>query len=238
MVWRLLRQRFGSPLMATALSLLVLFGGVQAALSDPERSLASGFLAIVLLAAGVVSKDASGGALQMILSRPIRRTDYLLGRYLGVLAAYAILLLATAAVAVLLAVVLPRLLGPPASARLDPARLAAGVLGGFLNGALFGAILLFFSTFLRGYADVLALILLELVLSLPVGLANLLHRPWIERAGEVLRENVLPRVEWGQALRDQRLLGEPSGRYVLALAAFLCFAALVFSRREFAYGQD
>jgi len=223
--------------MATALSLLVLFGGVQAALSDPERSLASGFLAIVLIAAGVVSKDASGGALQMILSRPIRRTDYLLGRYLGVLAAYALLLAATVALAVLLSVVLPRLFGPPYP-RLDPGRLAGGVLGGFLNGALFGAILLFFSTFLRGYADVLALILLELVLSLPVELANLYHRPWIERAGEVVRENVLPRVEWGQALRDQRLLGEPTGRYVLALAAFLCLAVLVFSRREFAYGQD
>lgn len=237
MVRRLLRQRFGSPLMAIALGVLVLMGGLQASLSDPERQLESGFLAIVLLGAGVVSKDASGGALQMILSRPIRRTDYLMGRYLGVLTAYALLLATTAALAVLLSVVLPRLFGPPYPP-LDPARLAGGVLGGFLNGALFAAMLLFFSTFLRGYADVLAVILLNLALSLPVGLANLLHRPWIERAGEVVRENVLPRVEWGQAVRDHRLLAEPTGRYVLALAAFLVFAVLVFSRRQFAYGQD
>ena len=237
MIWRLLRQRFGSPLMATVLGVLVVMGGLQAALSDPERQLESGFLAIVLLGAGVVSRDASGGALQMILSRPIRRTDYLIGRYLGVLAAYAVLLAATAAVTVVLSAVLPRI-GPSHSALLDPARLAMGILGGFLNGALFAAMLLFFSTFLRGYSDVLAVILLNLALSLPEGLASLLRRPWIERVGDVVRENVLPRVEWGRAIREQRLLGEPTGRYVLALTAFLLFALLVFSRRQFAYGQD
>ena len=173
----------------------------------------------------------------MILSRPIRRTDYLMGRYLGVLAAYAILLVATAAMTVFFSAVLPRV-GPSFSALLDPGRVAGGVLGGFLNGALFAAMLLFFSTFLRGYSDVLAVILLNLALSLPEGLANLLRRPWIERVGDVVRENVLPRVEWGRAIRDHHLLGEPTGRYALALTAFLFFAVLVFSRRQFAYGQD
>ena len=83
MVRRSLRQKFGSPAMAVALGVIAILTAFQAAASDPERALGTGFVAIVLIAAGSVSKDASGGALQMILTRPIRRTTYLFGRYSG-----------------------------------------------------------------------------------------------------------------------------------------------------------
>jgi ABC-type transport system involved in multi-copper enzyme maturation permease subunit len=238
MVRRFLRQRFGSPAMAAALGVLALLTAIQAALSEPERALESGFLAIVLIAAGSVSRDASSGALQMILARPIRRTSYLFGRYLGILAAYAAFLAGTCGLTVLLAVVLPRALGAVSSSAVSPESLGRGVGAALLNASLFAAILLFFSTFLRGYADVLGYILLSILLQVVPGLGRTLHKPWLTTAGEEARRNVLPEVDWSEVMRGRHALGEPTGQFALAVVVFLTLAALIFSRREFSYGRD
>ncbi len=238
MVRRFLRQKFGSPAMAIALAILALLTAGQGALADPEQALGSGFLAVLLLAAGSVSRDASGGTLQMILARPIRRTSYLFGRYLGILAAYAIFLVAAGGLSVFFAAVLPRMLGAVTTPALAPAAIARGAGAAMLSAAFFAAILLFFSTFLRGYADVLAFIVLQGILALIPGVGQALRRPWLSRAGEALRANILPRVDWGEVLRGQGVLGEATGRWVLALTTFLILAAVVFSRREFSYGHD
>ena len=237
-VRRFLRQRFGSPAMATALGVLALLTAIQAALSsEPEKALATGFLAIVLIAAGSVSRDAASGSLQMILARPIRRTSYLFGRYLGILAAYGVFLAGTCGLTVLLATVLPRAFGA-ASAGISPSALARGVAAALLNASLFAAILLFFSTFLRGYADVLAYILLSIALQVVPGLGRTLQKPWLATAGDEVRRNVLPEVDWSQVLQGRHVLGEATGQFVLAVVIFLTLAALVFSRREFSYGRD
>ncbi len=76
MARRLLRQKLGSPAMGIALGVLALLTAIQAALSDPERALGAGIFALALIGAGSVSRDASSGALQMILARPIRRTSW------------------------------------------------------------------------------------------------------------------------------------------------------------------
>ena len=238
MVRRFLRQKFGSPAMAIALGVVALLTAVQAALSEPERALGTGFVAIVLLAAGSVSKDRSSGALQLILARPIRRTSYLFGRYLGILAAYGTFLGVTGALATLLAYAWPRMIGASTSSGFAVAALARGLGSAFLNGLLFAAVLLFFSTFLRGYADVLAYLVLSILLGLLPGLGQALRKPWLQHAAEELRRNVLPDVDWGEVLRGHEILGEPTGRWVLAVTAFLILAAVVFSRREFSYGND
>ncbi len=115
---------------------------------------------------------------------------------------------------------------------------AAALAGAFLNALLFAAILLFFSTFLRGYADVLAYLVLSIFLALLPGLGVALRKPWLQRGAEQLRKNVLPDVDWSQVLRGHQVLGEPTGRWVLAVTAFLILAAVIFSKREFTYGHD
>jgi ABC-type transport system involved in multi-copper enzyme maturation permease subunit len=237
MAQRFLRQRFGSVAMAVALGVLALLSALMAAFSEPEQALGTGFLAILLIAAGSVSRDVSGGTIQMILARPIRRTSYLFGRYLGILSAYGVFLVVAAALAVLFSNLLPRAFGA-APNPVSVASLARGVVIAMANALLFAAILLFFSTFLRGYADVLAYFLLAVLLRVMAGLGAALHRPALTRAGEAIRENVLPDVPWDRVVRGQDLLGEATGRWVLAVVAFLVLAAVVFSRREFSYGQD
>jgi hypothetical protein len=174
----------------------------------------------------------------MILARPIRRVDYLFGRYCGILLAYAAFLAATAGLALLLSPLLGKLLGAENAAKLSPVDLIRGSAGSLLSPALFAAVLLFFSTFLRGYGDVLSYFLLSLLLAAPGVLARPLKMPWLDTLGTMARENILPRVSWDEVLRGKGVLSPALGEFVLAVTAYLAFAALVFSRREFTYGHD
>jgi len=237
MIQRFLRQKFSSAGIVVALSALVLFTAPQLASSGGRSGLETATLPLLILAAGCVSRDAASGALQMILARPLSRTDYLLGRYLGVLAAFAAFLVAACALAVLFArALLPAIGSPPAST--DFADLGTAALASFLGATASAAMILFFSTFLPGYGDVLAFILLAPLTALPDVAGQILHAPWLQNTGPVLRQNLLPSVEWGAVLHGQNVFAEATGRWLLALVAALAAALVIFSRREFAYGHD
>jgi len=228
MARRFLRQKFGSPGLVAALGVLALIGTLGLA-----RRGANGFSianwAIFVLAAGSVSRDVSSGALQMILSRPIRRTQYLFGRYVGILVAFALFLAFTS----LLAFVVVQLAARGAAAEVSPARLARSTGETFLSGAFPAAILLFFSTFLPGIADLLGLLILYMLLNLPAASGSALAR-----AAEAARENILPDVSWSEALTSRGAALAAAGRWVFALTVYLALATVVFSRRELPYGND
>jgi hypothetical protein len=237
MARRLLRQRFSSAGVLVALGALALVSASQVAATGGRAVSPLATLAVLVLAAGCVSKDASGGGLQMILCRPIPRSAYLMGRYTGILAAFAAFLLATVGLGILFA----RAAFPLLGSRAVP--IAWGELGvqlaaAFLSAMAMAAAVLLFSTILPGYGDVLAFLLLTPLLGLPDLAAQILNAPWLRRAGELLRENLLPTLDWPSVLHGQNPLGAATGRWVLALVLYLAAALAVFSRREFAYGQD
>jgi hypothetical protein len=151
---------------------------------------------------------------------------------------YAIYLAMTAAIALAFAPLLGAVLGRGGASGLALADLARGAAGSLLSAALLSAVLLFFSTFLRGYGDILAYFLVSLLLGAPDVLAGALRKPWLSKLGTVLRDNVLPHVAWEDVLRGKDLLSAATGQYALALTAYLALAAWIFSRREFSYGQD
>jgi len=117
----------------------------------------------------------------------------------------------------------------------DFARVCAAA---FLQGALLAAIVLFFSTFLRGWGDVLAVAVFGILFGSLRTLGQALRLPAVARAGELARDNFSPSVPWDSVLHGQRVFGEPTGRYILALLLYWTLAAVIFSRREFSYGQD
>jgi ABC-type transport system involved in multi-copper enzyme maturation permease subunit len=237
MIRRFLRQKFHSVGVVIALSALALVSAFPLATSGGESGFESGTLALIILAAACVSRDESSGALQMILSRPIRRSEYLLGRFAGVLAGYGAFLLACVGLALLVSRVLPMLTGVPAS--FPPlAGLLRGAAGAFLGAMTMAAPILLLSTFLPGYGDVLGYILLGGVLALPSAVARLFQMPALEKIGTFLRQNLMPDVDWGEVLSGRHLLSEPTGRWLLAVVGYLALADFVFSRREFAYGRD
>ena len=234
MVRRFLRQKLGSPAMLIALLLLALLCMAPLVASGGQSSSGPAVFGLVVLAAASVSKDVSSGALQMILARPIRRSEYLLGRFFGIAAAYGLFLLVTLALAFVVPRALPFLAPVPFSLP-DAARTVAG---GFLDGLLIAAALVFFSTFLPGYADLLGFLLMTLLIQVPGILGQLLQRPSYTRATKLLHQNIQPEVAWAEVLRGDNVLRVETGQYVLAVIVFLAAAVIVFSRREFAYGQD
>ena len=237
MVRRFLRQRFSNAGIVIALSALALLAASQVLGSGGRAGFDVGTLALLILAAGCVARDASGGALQMILCRPIRRGEYLMGRYIGILAAYAAFLLASAG----LGVVLGRAVLPMIGSNAPPMAwdsLGIQILAAFLSGLASAACVLLLSTFLPGYGDVLGFILLTPLFALPDLIGQALRLPALQRAGEWLRQNLLPSLDWGSVLQGQNPLGAATGRWVLAVVLYLAAALLVFRRREFAYGQD
>ena len=234
MIRRFVRQKFGSAGLVVALAALALLEVLGLVSRGADQGLNMANWAILVLAAGSVSRDVSSGALQMILSRPIRRTEYLFGRYLGILASYALFLVFTVLLTLLVARIAQAYGAGPAAADLSAGKLAVVSGGAFLSGALQASILLLFSTFLPGIADLLGLLLLYLVLNLP----QMSSAPWLRNAAEKVRENMLPVVAWNEVLRGHGALGAATGRWVFALTVYLALAAVVFSRRELPYGQD
>ena len=231
MIRRFLAQKLGSLGTCIAFVLLAVLSALLLQSGRPGMTI----LAVILLSAGIVSRDARSGALQMILSRPILRVEYLLGRYFGVLTGLAAFLLLSFGLAVGLDRV-SALAGWDAGSFSWRDALETSAAE-FPRGALDAAILLLFSTFLRGIGDVLAYVLSFVVLSVAPQIGMALGKPQIVRAFRGAMDNLAPEPAWGQILRGGALQPE-FGRYALALAGYILLATLVFNRREFSYGTD
>ena len=235
---RLLDQKVGSIGVWMALGALSILASLTTVSGQPASFLVT--IAMFVIAGGVVSRDAASGALQMILTRPIRRAEYLLGRYLGVLVMLAGFLAATVAVGFLLFQVATRIGWSQGSAIavFEWGAVLRATAQNFLQGALTAAMLLFFSTFLRGIGDILAYILCGLTLNLLPALAEGLHRPKLAEFGRALLANVAPDVAWSEIFNGGRFLQAATGQYFLALFGYLVLAILIFNRREFSYGAE
>lgn len=231
MIRRFLAQKLGGMGTCIAFVLLAVLSAFLLQSGRPGTTI----LAVILLSAGIVSRDARSGALQMILARPILRVEYLLGRYFGVLTGLAAFLLLSFGLAVGLDRV-NALAGWDASffSWKDALKTSAAE---FPGGALDAAILLFLSTFLRGIGDVLAYVLSFVVLSVAPQIGMSLGNPGIARVFRGAMDNLAPAPAWGQILRGG-VLQPAFGRYALALTGYILLAALVFNRREFSYGTD
>jgi len=232
---RFFRQKLGSIGTVIALTGLAILAALPLASGQP-----SGFtstLAVFVLTSGIVSRDAASGALQMILSRPILRAEYLLGRFLGAAALSA----GFVATAIVIGFLLDRaasLAGWVSGAPTFSWKLALqSGASDFARAVLCVATLLFFSTFLRGMGDVLAYLVFGLVFNLLPQIGNSLHKPALNRAGAFLMDNFSPTFPIGEIFHD-RSIPVAAGAWVLALVAFIVGACAIFNRREFSYGTD
>ena len=223
MIRRFLRQKTRNVGTIVLLALLAGLGGPVASSSGPGPS---GYLALLVIAAASISRDASSGALQMILARPIRRTEYLFGRYLGIVIGFAIFAVA----GVVFGLIVKMIWGPRGP--VAPLPLLSGIGFATLWAAQMAAPLVFFSTFLPGYGDVVAVLLLQILVSLRTNVASLV------KFSEMVGRELLPVVTWAGVFRGDLAALASAGRAVCAAVLFLSAAVLVFSRREFAYGRD
>ena len=204
---------------------------VPVALGAPaEAAFTAGALMMVLFSAGIVSRDIRSGALQMLLARPIHRSTYLLGRFLGAVALEGVFL----AGAGLCAAGVGLLSHHPVSigALLIP---AAGTI---LQTSLYAALILLFSTFLPGFGDVLAYVLLWIVFAVGAQIAGAMRHEGLQKLVSASKDQVLPEPSWAAILHAGRWLVPAAGAWALALAGSLALAAFIFSRRELSYAND
>ncbi len=225
---RTLRERW--PVLLAGIPLLALSVLPVALGASAEAAFGAGALMMVLFSAGIVSRDIRSGALQMLLARPIYRSTYLFGRFLGALALEGLYLLAAG----LSAWAAGRIFGHPVS----PGALLLPAAGTFLQTSLYGAILLLFSTFLPGYGDVLTYVLLWIVFGVGLQISAAAHAERLERVVSTVKGQILPEPAWALLLRSGRWLDRDAGAWALALAGALSLAALIFSKRELSYASD
>jgi len=80
------RQRLASPIRVVILALMVLLppllGSVVRGIG--LQALGDAIPLALVLAAGMIGQDVSSGVLQLILARPVRRSEYVLSRWLSV----------------------------------------------------------------------------------------------------------------------------------------------------------
>ena len=233
---RQLRQRLGSPGVWISLAVLAVLSGFSIGNGQPASFLTT--LAVFVIAGGIVSRDAASGALQLILTRPILRGEYLFGRFLGALVLLAGFVTAALGITYSMDRVASLAGWSSGGPLMDWGAAAAATLHDFLAGTLSVAIVLLFSTFLRGIGDVLAYILCGLGLNLLPQLFDTMRKPSLAAGARTLLENVAPNVAWMEIAHGDRFLQAPTGRYFLAVAVYLLAAALIFNRREFSYGAD
>ena len=116
--------------------------------------------------------------------------------------------------------------------RRSSSRGASNLGYGILCAAQMAAMLIFFSTFLPGYGDVVASLLLA---ALP--LAPDQRRWWSRRRRRSARD-LLTSVDWERVFRGNPARWRPPDAPCSRPSLFLAAAAVIFSRREFAYGRD
>jgi ABC-type transport system involved in multi-copper enzyme maturation permease subunit len=226
------------------LATVIGLGGVAAiigALAPGSRQW-HGFISVVIvvLGASLIGPEFSRGTLQIVLTRPIRRSTYLMSRYAGVVTAIWIAVFAGLA---------GQLAGIWMAAPEDPKWLfmmeAAGTLA--IAALLVCALLALFGTFVHAYFNAALYIVLQIVFALVLTTVEQL-RPdmpgMIGRLATFLREH--PQIAAVlNAIADNLFPERPEAMHgpwailVISNAAVaILLACLVFRRREVPYGAD
>jgi ABC-type transport system involved in multi-copper enzyme maturation permease subunit len=237
-----LRQKLAVNLLFFALLLIAVsitvsaltFGEQYRIISDLALTSAGvfGTLIAVFLGAGLVAGDVQRRTLYPIIAKPVARTEYLLGRYLGLLATLALNLLVMA-IATLGVLALYR----GGLADLPLATLAAAFLGLAAQLAVVGALAILFSSFTNTT--------LAAIFTLAIAVSGHFARDvvvfWRDRAFLRTVGLVLPnlgaldfkvQVVYEDAIGAAQL-GWPLLYALLYAAVALAIASAVFERRDF-----
>jgi ABC-type transport system involved in multi-copper enzyme maturation permease subunit len=220
LVWACWRERFSRPLVIALLTVIALLGFVS---SHFDKSLSdySGLFAMVL-GAGLVGRDVSSGALALLFTRPIKRSEYLLSRWLAAaLAASALGVMALLAQFLILRL---RGVGVTGSELLfASAKAISGDFG-------LAATLVFLSTLVRGIGDIGLWLLGSLLAALCASFVN-------RRLGEELLRLLTPRLDWARALTSQPISWFEIASYASSVTLFLALALMMINRKEISYAS-
>jgi hypothetical protein len=182
----------------------------------------------LIFGAGLIGPDASSGVLELVLTRPVTRPQYVLARWLAAVGlAGGAAACQTAVVAAIMATAghAPGW-GAFGSALVPQLTIAIGL----------PAVLVAFSSMTAGYGDLRAWVL-GLLLGVVVELAGQMrHWPWLGRVGTEIKNTVFPAIDSDALSALVRFPWSPLVTWASTVALGLAVAIAVLNRKELSHG--
>jgi ABC-type Na+ efflux pump permease subunit len=190
---------------------------------NPVRSL-WGALLVWLLGTGIIGEEISGGTILLVLSRPVRRWEYVVSKWTALSALTAVIVLVQA---LAIAAIQVRNQGA-----VDPWTFGFTVLSSLMLGMGSAAVLIFFSVMIPAGREISAVGVVYLVGSLCKILGPVFQHPWLGHAGEELVSLLYPTVTFvrGGGIPWVAVTQWASSTYIALLAA-----VVALNRKELSY---
>jgi len=223
-----LRQRFGSPMRLALLALCVLFplGGVALMASLAALGNTAGTIALIV-AAGGIGQDVSAGTLQLILVRPVTRSEYLFSRWLAASLAAIGMTFVLIAIGV---VILFLRQAPPQGA--EVASLALGSITAATGNA---AVVIMLSALAAGLADIGIYFAAFISAQILAGLASIEHWTWLTAAVGQLQKVLSPEVSFAWLGRSAPVPWFALVSWASTVTLALAIGIASLNRRELSY---
>jgi ABC-type transport system involved in multi-copper enzyme maturation permease subunit len=224
-------QRLSSPVRV---ALLAMLSGMPllAALFMPGAGLSplGGAQGLMLtLGAGMIGQDVSSGVLQLLCARPVRRSEYVLSRWLGVaLAGVALSLVQLAIACGLLA-----LRGAPPS----PQSVVLFGAGRLLECFGIAAVLALFSSLIGGLGDLAIYLLVNLGAGIVQMAGQMKRWLWVDRLGAELLGALTPSIDLPRQIAASPMPWYPIVAYASTVMLCLALAIVAVNRKELSYAS-
>ena len=231
LVTHLWRQRLTSPVrlviagMLTGMPLLAVafMPGAGLALLGGGQGL------ILTLGAGMIGQDVSSGVLQLVCARPVRRTEYVVSRWLGVAIAAAALSLLQLGIAC----------GLMAARGAAPGAQEIAIFGAGRVLESFGiaAVLALCSGLIGGFGD----LGIYLVVNLGAGVIQMAgqvkHWLWMERTGAEILGSLSPTIDLARLIAASPMPWYPIVSWASTVVLCLALAIVAVNRKELSYAS-
>jgi len=226
------RQRLTSGFRIALLGMLTLvpLGGIAI---QPALGLAGfkdPFGLILVIAGGAIGQDSSAGVLQLLFARPLRRSEYVLSRWIGIAALVSVIVVVQIAIGV--GALAARGATPDSKEALmmiaDNIAFAVGL----------SAVIVMFSTFIGGIADLGLLLLSYLITNLISVVGSAAKVSALTRAADELKTFLSPRLDLsGWVLDHGPVSWLAIVSYFSSITLCLLIAIMVMNRKELSYAS-
>ncbi|MBS1953557.1 MAG: ABC transporter permease subunit [Cyanobacteria bacterium SZAS-4] len=184
---------------------------------------------VMVIGAGIVGQDITDGVLPLILSRPIKRYQYLISKWMAVATLALSMGLADTSFHLLLSY------GFAAQALQNFQLL--WIPQTFISAAGCTAVMMLLSCLLPGAADVGILLLTFAVYFVMMMLQHGAHVPGMEDIGTQLLSIAFPSFDLTEITAPRSLLSIDVGRYVAVVFVSLLGSVIVLNQKELSYGS-
>lgn len=226
-----LRQRFSSRTRLLLIAVVFLFPIAVAAMARELGTTVarSGTVFAFLLGAGILGQESGSGVFQLLFARPIRRWEYLVSRWLAVIAGASALMLLQLAIVCL--VVGSHGLPTQRELLVQAAEQVLAVTGTT-------SVIVLFSAFLSGVGDVLGILLMTFAAQILGFIGQLKQNDAIIRTKDELVRFLGPELPIGPLTAGGHFPWFEVVSYFSTVTLCLAIAIWVLNRREISYASE